>query len=136
MSRARGTRGVVLVGVGALLLLGGCVVRSAPQPVVPREGYVLQAAPVYPSQPGLVQQPPIVVYHPSPVAVRAPVRYYASGVPVGVYYQPRYVGGTYAMVCNPGSTRVCEAYCGSGYQQCSPDGGSWGPCIEGAGYPY
>lgn len=143
----------VVAGLGLVLVLGGCVIRptgptagtgayyaAQPQPVVVAQPQpvVVQPAPVVVQPaPVVVSRPPVVVYR-APSPVRTPVRVYAAGVPIRpasypVYsgYSPYPVYPTYGYPCMPGTTRVCEAYCGSGYQVCSADGSGWSACIEG-----
>ena len=86
---------------------------------------------VYRPAPVVVSQPaPVVVYrratytYPAPSPVIRPVRYVSPYV-------------SRARTCVPGTTRVCDAYCGSGIQYCNADGYGWGGCVEGYHhYPY
>ncbi len=133
----------VAAGLCLALVLGGCVIRPTGTPPTAAPVYVSQPQPFAVAQPLVVQpapivvrQPPIVVYRPAPSPVRTPVRVYAGGVPIRPVGYPVYSGYSspvypaYGYPCVPGTTRVCEAYCGSGYQVCSSDGSGWGGCIE------
>lgn len=111
-------------------LMVGCFVRPSQQyETVQTQSVVLSQ----PSQVVYTQPQPVVVQRPTvyvrqqPIYVSAP-----SGVltPVRVSV-PSQVYSAYAgHHCVPGTTRICEAYCGSGVQYCNPDGYSWGSCIE------